>query len=507
MLTSVNRLVLVITKIYFWFMNERKYNGLLYFIVVTMLLTIAIQFYWNYNNYKENKRRYINDVQIALDNAIEIYYADLAEANQMTIIDVKSDTIKFEDKLKSINTDSIFKELRMDYEGKLDTAFTRVTQLMDSSKGINFNTKSKEVSHVKIVRGKRAADSIKLLKGLTSIFISIQNDSIKLKTLDSLVTKELSRKELNIEYGLYHYKNDSLVNSFNNSINESTYLNTFAKTKFLKQNEALELKYTNATNIILKNGILEILLSLLLILAIISCLFYLLKTIKNQKQLAEVKNDLISNITHEFKTPISTIGVALESINKFNVIEDKEKTKTYVELSNEQLIKLNLMVEKLLETATLDSDSLILQKEEIDPTHLLENTIRKHQLQTSKTISFYASDQLNTVRLDTFHFENAINNLIDNAIKYGGDQIEVKLTQNSSFSKLFVIDNGYMLTKENKDKIFEKFYRVPKGNTHDVKGFGIGLYYTKKIIEKHGGTIILDLANQKTTFIITIPNE
>ena len=131
----------------------------------------------------------------------------------------------------------------------------------------------------------------------------------------------------------------------------------------LKQNESLEIAYPNATKIILKRSALSILISTILVLAVISCLLYLLKIIKNQKQLAEVKNDLISNITHEFKTPIATIGVAIESIKNFNVIDDKEKTKTYLDMSNNQLSKLNIMVEKLLETATLDSDSLNLEKD------------------------------------------------------------------------------------------------------------------------------------------------
>ena len=127
-------------------------------------------------------------------------------------------------------------------------------------------------------------------------------------------------------------------------------------------------------------GLSGILLSLLLSIAIISCLFYLLKTIKHQKQIAEVKNDLISNITHEFKTPISTIGVALESIKNFNVIDDKEKTKSYLEMSSTQLNKLNVMVEKLLETATLDSEDLDLNKDEIDIVVLISALLEKHKI-------------------------------------------------------------------------------------------------------------------------------
>jgi signal transduction histidine kinase len=106
-----------------------------------------------------------------------------------------------------------------------------------------------------------------------------------------------------------------------------------------------------------------------------------------------------------------------------------------------------------------------------------------------------------------FHFENAINNIIDNAIKYGGNQIWIEVSQNAFLFTISISDNGASLKMANKDQIFEKFYRVTKGNTHNVKGFGIGLYYTKEIVEKHSGTIQLELKKTHTTFKLTLPNE
>ena len=490
-------------------MNEKRYKGILYFIVVTMLLTVAVQCYWNYKNYLQNKQRYINDVQIALDNALENYYADLAETNQMTFIDTKSDSIKFANPLQNFNTDSMFFEFKKEYSKTVDIGadLEGFTQLIDSAKALNFSEEARFFSKVKIVRGKRASDSIKMMKGITSIFISIQNDTLDFKTLNSLVKKELKRKDINVDFALQHFKNDSLFNEFNTKNIRSDFLSTTSKTKFLKQNERLELAYPDATNIILKAGIFEIMLSLLLTLAIVSCLFYLLKIIKNQKQLAEVKNDLISNVTHEFKTPIATISVALESINDFNVIDNKEKTKSYINLSKTQLDKLNIMVEKLLETATLDSENLNLNKEKAAISDMLQALVEKHQMQTqTKQIRFNNTTSVEAF-MDVFHFENAINNVIDNAVKYGGNNINISLKNNSNGFEISVSDDGKTLTKAHKDVIFEKFYRIPKGNTHDVKGFGIGLYYTKKIIEKHNGKIDLELNDGWTTFKIFVPNE
>jgi len=285
------------------------------------------------------------------------------------------------------------------------------------------------------------------------------------------------------------------------------YLQTDTKSRFLPKGTFLTILFTNTTKAILYRILGGILISTLLVLTVISCLFYLLKIIKHQKQLAEVKNDLISNITHEFKTPIATIGVALESINSFNVIDDKEKTKAYINMSSKQLDKLNIMVEKLLETATLDSDNLELNKESIDIVELLNTLVNRYKIQfPEKEFNTSLKVENLCISVDIFHFENALNNILDNATKYGGAIIFIDLVPKETSIKLLISDNGNTLSKANKDRIFEKFYRVPKGNTHDVKGFGIGLYYTKTIIDKHNGSISLELNKNLTTFKITLPN-
>jgi two-component system phosphate regulon sensor histidine kinase PhoR len=487
-------------------MNDKKYTWLLYLIVTTIVLTIAVQAYWNYKNYLLNKQYFTNQVQVSLDNALDTYYADLAESNEMTIIE--SDSIYINKEPHTINPDSILKNIELEYKNIHDNGISGFTELNDSNSGFTFKKGQEHISKIKVVRGKKASDSIKLLKGITSIFISIKNDSLDFSKLNPLVDKELKRKQLDIPFALKHFKDDSLFNSINVQKVDSSYLKAESKSTFLKYNETLIIAYPNATSIILKQGLVSILISTLLVFAIVGCLLYLLKIIQKQKQLAEVKNDLISNITHEFKTPIATIGVALESIKNFNVIDNKEKTKSYLDMSSNQLSKLNVMVEKLLETATLDSDNLELKREAYAINEILEAIVAKHKIQCeNKTINFLGSSENVVANVDSFHFENAINNILDNAIKYGGDLINIELSQGAKDFYVSISDNGNTITKANTDKIFEKFYRIPKGNTHDVKGFGIGLYYTKKIIEKHNGTINLDLSKNLTTFKITLPND
>ncbi|WP_418509153.1 sensor histidine kinase [Corallibacter sp.] len=489
-------------------MNDSRYRIILYFIVTVILSTIAIQVYWNYKNYLANKQQLIKDVQVSLDKAVDDYYVNLAEQTTIGFAfegndkdDFFAEDHKFDSILKQIDiTQKKFKNL--------DSLNLETTDGISIYRGANVDSiLNAKWDHKKLNSIDIKKDSIKV-KGfelLTSkVVISISNDTLDVKKIDSLITTDLSQKNITIDYKL-DFNRDKTKKIKDTITDSKNILKVVSKSTLLPKGSSLNLSFENQTKLILKRIFGGILISTLLILAVISCLFYLLKIIKHQKQLAEVKNDLISNITHEFKTPIATIGVALESIQNFNVIEDKAKTKTYLDLSNTQLSKLNTMVEKLLETATLDSENLELNKDTYNISEILTTSIEKHQLNSDKTITFNIPENI-LAKVDVFHFENAINNIIDNAIKYGGDAISISLEQSHFAFTITISDNGNTLTKANKDKIFEKFYRVPKGNTHDVKGFGIGLYYTKKIAEKHNGTITVDLKNNITSFKITLPN-
>ncbi len=506
-------------------MNDKKYRWILYVIVVVITATIAIQSYWNYKNYLNNKDQLISDVQTSLDKAVDDYYTALA-ANTTVGIFLEGDQQK-----------NAFEE-----GGKLESFFQRIDSVnykynnldslnIDNIQGINI-FKGEALDSMSQIHDslhptkslsafRNTIDSIKIEKLkfndfelLTSkIVVSITNDSLDTFKIDSLLKGELNQKRIDIDSELKFYKSDVIrqVTKFKDSLTKpietNLVLNTTSRSKFLPKGSILELHYSNSTMTVLKRSLNGILISTLLVLAIISCLFYLLKIIKQQKQLAEVKNDLISNITHEFKTPIATIGVALESINNFNGIDDKEKTKKYINMSSTQLEKLNLMVEKLLETATLDSDKLELNKEEIDVVALLTELTKKYELQfPEKQFNSSLKVEHLPAKVDIFHIENAINNILDNAVKYGGDIISVDLIPKENSFEILISDNGSSLTKAHKEQIFEKFYRVPKGNTHDVKGFGIGLYYTKTIVEKHNGAIDLNLTKDLTTFKISLPN-
>tara|TARA_B110000483_G_scaffold80145_1_gene99740 strand:- start:51 stop:1685 length:1635 start_codon:yes stop_codon:yes gene_type:complete len=544
-------------------MNTQKYQWLFYLITATIIATIGVQFYWNYKNYEENKRQVTNEIQLSLDNAVEEYYSSLAKSDFLTIIDNNSNSVAifknplnlikeksyksksigniinkikpnnsekekprasinnlkftFDENLSKEKIDSMMisaKDFVIEFNSNLDSLNNKkkdsvevLNQITDKKKGFNLNSDGAN-KVIKYFRGKKAADSLKLIKNLKPIFISFLDQSVEYEKIDSLIEIQLQKKGIELTTSFHHLKNDTLFHQTKDSLlaTEKKYLRS--KSTFVKDNEAFKLVYNNPSIVALKRSSFGIFLSLLLSLAVISSLFYLLKIINQQKELAAIKNDLISNITHEFKTPIATISAAIEAIKNFNVLEDPEKTSKYLSMSSIQINKLHQMVEKLLETAMLDSEQLVLKKETVDIVDIAEKVVYKHQiLAHKKELSFFTTLQPCYANVDVFHFENVISNLIDNAVKYGGNQIEMNISSVLNTIEITVVDDGNGIEKNQKEKIFDKFYRVPKGNTHDVKGFGIGLYYCKKIIEKHEGVIGLTSDKSKTIFKITIPNE
>ena len=512
-------------------MKRKKNFYLVLFISITIVATIGLQVFWNIKNYNQNKTRLIAEVQTALDKSIEYYYVDYLKDNFVAFVNddkqVNSDQF-----FESVEMESAFKNIRQwkgknkikDVSLKVDTTSTLVSvevksDAKTSKKSSETSLSTPKVSFkeieptsikaISVFKGKKDADSIMALKNLANkIVISMIQDTIEFKALSTALEKELKRKNILVDYQLQHYKCDTLYNTFQTNKKGSLSLKSISKSAYLPKKEEIAILFSNPIALVLKRSLSEILLSLVLSLSIITCLLYLLKTINKQKKIDEIKNDLISNITHEFKTPITTIGTAIEGIKSFNTEKDIEKTNRYLEISGNQLKKLEEMVERLLETATLETNQLTLKKEKTNLLVVLQNCIEKHQLNfqeknivlETKTTDFFAN-------VDSFHLENAFSNIIDNAVKYGGNEIKISLNCDKIQNTILIEDNGFGIDKIHKEKIFEKFFRIPKGNIHNVKGFGIGLYYSKKIIEKHGGSLELVSNSNPTLFKITLPNE
>jgi two-component system phosphate regulon sensor histidine kinase PhoR len=241
----------------------------------------------------------------------------------------------------------------------------------------------------------------------------------------------------------------------------------------------------------------SLLISLSLVVLIVSAMIYMFKTILTQEKLSEMKNDFISNMTHEFKTPISTISLACEAMNDQGMVKNGgEEVKPYIKMIEDENKRLGLLVERILQSAVLDKGEVNLNEETLLLNELIHEVAHNAQFRVSSRsgiIHLNLPHEMIEVHGDRMHLINIITNLVDNAIKYSKEAPDVTISLRKENKKvmLSVKDKGIGIKKEHISKIFDKLYRVPTGNVHNVKGFGLGLSYVKAIAESHGWNIIV----------------
>ena len=251
--------------------------------------------------------------------------------------------------------------------------------------------------------------------------------------------------------------------------------------------------------------------SLILILLLIALFTYIIYVVNRQKRLAELKNDFINNLTHEFNTPLFSIGLTSSLLARSESVQQSEKLKGYIELITTEKNRLQTQVDKILRLTTVESASLITEKADVDIHDIIRQNLAVFlPVVTEKggLISFRAGAKYHIVSGDPVHLYNAISNLVDNAIKYSRDEPDVLIeTSNTDREILISIrDKGIGMNDSDLRMIFNKFYRVKHGDRHDVKGFGIGLSYVKKIVELHGGSVeAKSIPGEGSVFNIHLP--
>ena len=246
-------------------------------------------------------------------------------------------------------------------------------------------------------------------------------------------------------------------------------------------------------------------------LVIISAFYVTVRALLRQKKLSEIKNDFINNMTHEFKTPLATISLAVDALRNEKVVQDRAKSEYFTGIIKEENKRMNKQVETILQASLLDRQEQQLNLKPIHAHNVIQEAMENFQLQLDGK-GGRAELQLNAkndlISADEVHFTNLISNLIDNAVKYSKEQLLIRITTHSTAKNLVVRieDNGIGMSKETQRRIFEKFYRAHTGNLHNVKGFGLGLSYVKTIVEAHHGKIKVDsIIGKGTTFTLEWP--
>jgi two-component system, OmpR family, phosphate regulon sensor histidine kinase PhoR len=249
----------------------------------------------------------------------------------------------------------------------------------------------------------------------------------------------------------------------------------------------------------------------ILLLVVVLFFGYTLSVIIRQRQLSEIQKNFINNLTHELKTPISSIALSANVINDEKILKTPKRLFEYARIIQEQNNRLSANVEKVLNLASLEKNRIRLNLEEIDlESFILETTEHFKQSDHGRKASIEAELHPSNViiKADTFHFQNLILNILENAVKYCEQKpvIQIEIQKQNNHLKLSFTDNGIGISKEHRKKIFKKFYRVPTGNVHNVKGFGLGLDYVNKIIKAHGWKIRVDENPEGgSIFTLTIP--
>ncbi len=254
----------------------------------------------------------------------------------------------------------------------------------------------------------------------------------------------------------------------------------------------------------------QIFFSIFLSTLTIGAFIVMYKSIRAQQRLAELKNDFISNMTHELKTPVTTVGVAIEALKNFNGIENKALTEEYLTIAQNELNRLSLLTDKILKTAIFENKGVDFQPETVQLDQLIDQVLSSMKLVFEKNKAVVSFEKIGSrfeLRGSQVHLTNVIYNLLDNALKYSRENavIQVRLQELGHELKLSVADNGIGIATEYKKKIFEKFFRVPSGDVHNSKGYGLGLSYVDSVIKAHHGKLEVESEIGKgSTFTIVL---
>ena len=487
-------------------MDKLKLSRL--FMMSTIILIAAFQCYWIMRLYNDEKQNLAKETDVLFRDVV--YKLQLQRFRNDTVFFKKGmpDNLFVFDVIDSVREKFIDSSLRAD-SGKMERqVMISVNNIRDSMPGVQggFVTGTTEDFNMPVPTPGGPPHVIKYFSHSRSI-----NDTLPLQKIDSAYKVELKKNDIDIPFIIKESAGKTNRSNTENSTGEMKTNVTFVG---LSRAYAYQAVFENPFATILKKISLPVLVSILLIAFTIISFVFLYRYLLAQRKLTAIKNEFISNITHELKTPIATVNVAIEALRNFNALQSPERTKEYLDISAAELERLSLLVDKVLRLSMFENKDIALNKEEFDLKELIQVVIGSMKLQFEKqhaVLNFNANDENFIIEADKLHITSAIYNLLDNALKYsnGKPVIDIQLSLlPHDIVELKVIDKGIGIAKEYQGKIFDKFFRVPAGNEHSIKGYGLGLSYVSEIVHRHMGFIVVDSELGKgTTFTIKLPRK
>ncbi len=493
-----------------------------------MTVFIGIQVYWIRNSMQlreANFRRSIDEaVNKALLNLETIEFSRRTTRSSLRVLagDTNSLLLSLQIPGKSQNTDTqgIAMARRPGSETGIIAMPGKDPAVLNDSDKNNGSQGPKSISD-KFSEGAAIRKQMMLNYVMNQALGEEKNKDIETKIsvglIDTLLKQELWSKGITIEYefGVYSPDRNKIVLEKTGKFHDELLFKGFSFPLFsgstISTRDFLLVYFPDQSRYNLRSLWIMMMVSLMIVLAIIAAFSYSVFTIIRQRKLSELKNDFINNMTHEFKTPISTISLACQALSDKDIPRSKEMYADYIQIIGDENYRLGEMAEKILQTAILEKGNLHLRAEAIDMHTLISDAIHRIAIQIEIrdgiiTQSFKAQHSL--IKADKVHLSNVIFNLLDNANKYSPrkPQIMVSTAEAEDGILISVQDKGMGISKANLKRIFEKLYRVPTGDVHNVKGFGLGLSYVKFIVEKHGGSITVDSEPGKgSTFTMFLP--
>ncbi len=346
------------------------------------------------------------------------------------------------------------------------------------------------------------------------------HDRLSPGLLDSLLVQELHANDIDVKWtrAIYSVDNELVLLPENPEASSTVLLNTQYRERLYRHDISgpafyLHVAIPDQGSSIYKSILPLIISSALFIGVLMMAFFYSIRTILRQKRLNDIRNDLVNNLTHELKTPISTIGLACEALTDPSMPKTDQQVRTFVTMIRDENKRLGSLVENVLQSAVMDGGLMVLKLVDLDIHELVKDVMNSSNIQVSRRNGRMELDlqaEIHHVQGDRIHLTNLFYNLIDNAVKYTEKEPRVRISSRSNDVgiTISVSDNGIGIASGEQKKIFDRLYRVPTGNLHNAKGFGLGLSYVRTVVLRHNGTINVESTpGTGSTFRIFLPFE